>query len=139
MNKVIQCVIVIGVVGQLAGLGAQAAPPVPEFKEGLWRQDGKPIRCTLTDDAVIIRSGTTTTTMPYLSITSITYDRRRSGTGWSPLTGIGSNSVDHWLTIQHTDKTTGGYYTFRMGEIVVNRLLGNLEARSGHTIERAGG
>jgi hypothetical protein len=126
------------VLGVVAGLGAQAAPPVPEFKEGLWRQDGKHIRVTLTDDAVIIRSGTMTT-IPYLSIKSITYDRRRSGTGWNPLYGIGSNSVDHWLTIQHTDTTTGGYYTFRMSEIVLNRLFGNLEARSGHKIERTGG
>jgi len=134
-------ILVIGMVGSLAGLGVQAAPPVPEFTEGLWRQDGKPIRLTLTDDAVIIRwSGTTTTTTPYLSIKSITYDRRRRGTEWSPLTGfLGSNRVGHWLTIQHTDNTTGGYYTFRMSEIVLNRLFGNLEARSGHTIEHTGG
>ena len=87
---------------------------------------------------MVITSTKTVTTIPYSTITNITFERRRQS-DWSPLTGRLGNGTQNWLTITHRDLTTGGYYTLRMSDVVLNRLLGNLEARSGHTIIRSGG
>jgi hypothetical protein len=83
------------------------------------------------------KKGAQALTIPYSTISSMTYDRRGRMRKMAYTLG---KAEDHFLTIQYKPESgPGDFIEIEMGKNAAPRVLGMLEARSGKKIDRAGG
>ena len=87
-----------------------------------------------TDDVTVRRNQKDETIIPYTSIVSMTYDRRRKSRGLT-MQGMAPRQ-QHMLTIQFKTGDTGDFVELEMAKDVAPRLVATLEAKSGKPIEK---
>lgn len=130
----------------IPGLAAQT-PEEVTFKDQI-RQfvmkgddtDKVDVSVTMNAEAFIMtpkKKGAQALTIPYTTISSMTYDRRSRMRKMAYTLG---KAEDHFLTIQHKPETgPGDFIEIEMGKNTAPRVLATLEARSGKKIDRTGG
>jgi hypothetical protein len=130
----------------VAGLAAQT-PEEVTFKDQI-RQfvmkgddtDKVDVSVTMNAEAFIMtpkKKGAEALTIPYATISSMTYDRRSRMRKMAYTLG---KAEDHFLTIQYKPETgAGNFIEIEMGKNAAPRVLATLEARSGKKIDRTGG
>jgi hypothetical protein len=98
------------------------------------------VAVTLTADAVVLarkggKAASEATSIPYKSISSITYDRRSKV---RKMAYTMSPAKKHFLTIQFKAGDVGDFAELEMSKDVAPKLTATLEARSGVKIDRTG-
>lgn len=98
------------------------------------------VSVTMNGEAFVMtpkKKGAQALTIPYATISSMTYDRRSRMRKMAYTFG---KAEDHCLTIQYKPETgPGNFIEIEMGKNTAPRVLATLEARSGKKIDRTGG